>query len=214
MAAIFLDLDGTLADPYPGIHRSFAHALAALGLPAPAPDSLRWVVGPPLIASFARAGVPDPEAALALYRARYSKVGLYEAAPYPGIAEALAALKAAGHSLYLATAKPHVYARRVTAHFGLDGFLTRQYGPELDGTRGDKGALLAHALEELGLDGQSCVMVGDRLHDVDAARAVGMAALAVTWGFGAAAEWAQADAICRAPNDLPAILGDLVENVN
>ncbi|MEM6906654.1 MAG: HAD family hydrolase, partial [Pseudomonadota bacterium] len=34
-AQIFLDLDGTLTDPKPGITRSIRHALTELGLEAP-----------------------------------------------------------------------------------------------------------------------------------------------------------------------------------
>ncbi len=202
MATLFLDLDGTLIDPYPGISACFIHAMQAMDLPAPAADSLRWVVGPALIDSFARAGVAAPEEALAHYRARYGAVGLFEAEVYPGIPEALATLRAAGHQLHLATAKPHVFARRITAHFGLDQYLDQQFGPELDGTRNDKGALLAHALAQLSLEADSCRMVGDRHHDYDAARAVGMGSVAVSWGFGDADEWRQADALCDTPGDL------------
>ena len=202
MAVVFLDLDGTLIDPYPGISACFIHAMQAMGLPAPARDSLRWVVGPALVDSFRKAGVSDPEMALGLYRQRYAERGLFEAHVYKGIPEALAALRDAGHVLHLATAKPHVYARRITAHFGLDQYLDQQFGPELDGTRNDKGALLAHALQHLGVAAEDCMMVGDRHHDHDAARAVGMRSAAVQWGFGVAEEWQQADLVCTNPEDL------------
>ena len=206
MATFFLDLDGTLINPYPGISASFIHAMRAMGLPAPAQDSLRWVVGPALIDSFARLGVADPQRALAHYRERYAETGLYEAQVYAGIPETLAALKRAGHVLHLATAKPHVYARRITARFQLDRFLDHQFGPELDGTRNDKGALLAHALAQLGERAANCIMIGDRHHDYNAARAVGMKSVAICWGFGEADEWAQADAMCKTPRDLGALL--------
>jgi len=52
-------------------------------------------------------------------------------------------------------------------------------------------------------------MVGDRIHDYDAARAVGMRCIAVTWGFGSAEEWAQADALCKSPADLKTTIQDL-----
>ncbi len=202
MANIFLDLDGTLIDPAPGITRSFLHTLASLGLDTPAPEDLTWVIGPALIDSFARVGAPDPAAALEVYREVYSQTGLFEATVYDGIDTAMSDLIRDGHVLYLATAKPHVYARRITAHFGLDKHLTRQFGPELDGTRNDKGALLTHALDLLQLEAGTCMMVGDRHHDYDAARAVGMPSIAVTWGFGNAAERAGADHVCESPAGL------------
>lgn len=206
MATIFLDLDGTLTDPKPGITRSVVHALESLGLEAPDADSLDWVIGPPLLWSFERLGAPDPEAAVAAYRARYADVGLYENQVFDGIPELLAGLRAEGHVLHLATAKPHVYAHRITAHFGLAQHLTREFGPELDGTRNDKGELLAYALQITGARVDESVMIGDRHHDIDAARAVGMKAIGVLWGYGPREELAGADHLCAAPGEIgPAV---------
>lgn len=202
MTPVFLDLDGTLTDPKPGITRSIVHALEALGLEAPDPDSLTWAIGPALVESFARLGVDDPEAALHHYRARYTHVGLFENRVYDGIPQALAELRDQGYRLFLATAKPHVYATRITAHFGLARFFEAEFGPELDGTRNDKGALLAHARAVLGLGDAPALMVGDRQHDHRAARATGMAALAVRWGYGDDGEHALADKTCDSPFDL------------
>ncbi|WP_212522722.1 HAD hydrolase-like protein [Actibacterium sp. MT2.3-13A] len=206
MPTVFLDLDGTLTDPKPGITRSVVHALESLGLGAPDPDSLNWVIGPPLVESFEKLGAPDPQAALAAYRARYTDVGLYENRVFDGIPEVLAGLRAAGHVLHLATAKPHVYARRITAHFGLARHLTLEFGPELDGTRNDKADLLTHALEITGARAEASVMIGDRHHDIDAARAVGMKAIGVLWGYGPRAELAGADRLVATPAEIgPAV---------
>jgi len=191
MKTVFLDLDGTLTDAGPGIIRSVIHALDTLGIAAPPEAALGWVVGPALLDSFAKLGVDDPHEALRLYRERYQVTGLFENAVYPGIPQALEAMQTR-YRLCLATAKPHVYATRVTAHFRLDSHLEAQFGPELDGTRNDKGALLAHALETLGREAADCLMVGDRHHDFDAARAVGMPSLGVAWGYGSAEELARA----------------------
>lgn len=209
MKTVFLDLDGTLTDAGPGIVASVIHALQALGLPAPAPESLSWVVGPALLDSFAQLGVPDPAEALHLYRLRYTDVGLFENSVYPGIPEALEGL-AGRYRLCLATAKPHAYATRITAHFGLDRHFAAQFGPELDGTRNDKGELLGYALERLGLDPADCLMVGDRHHDIDAARAVGMASLGVAWGYGAPGELSGASAMCETPQALARAVADVL----
>ena len=118
-------------------------------------------------------------------------------------------MRAAGHHLYLATAKPHVYARRITAYFGLDSHLSDQFGPELDGTRNDKGALLAFALQKLQLRAADCVMVGDRHHDLDAARLVGMKFVGVDWGYGQEDELGAADMLCRDVAELSAIVAQM-----
>ena len=197
MADLFLDLDGTLIDPKPGITGSVIAALNRLDLPAPDADALEWVIGPPLIESFRTLGAPDPSAALALYREAYAAGGLFECRIYDGIPEALEKLRASGHRLHLATSKPLVYAERITAHLWLDRLLDSQFGTDLAGTLNDKRDLLAHALQTLGKSGG--VMIGDRRFDIAAARGNGLAALAVSWGYGDAGEWAAADAICASP---------------
>ena len=211
MGHVFLDLDGTLTDPKPGITLSVIHALTEMGVAAPDPDDLEWVIGPALVDSFARLGVEDVQAALGHYRARYTDVGLFENTPYVGVVDMLKGLQGAGYALHVATAKPHAYARRITAHFGLADFMTHEFGPELDGTRNNKGELLAHALEVTGADPAQSVMVGDRHHDYDAARFVGMKAVAVTWGYGNDREWQAADAICHDIGDLPAVIAGLLD---
>lgn len=207
---VFLDLDGTLTDPKRGITQSVAHALNELGLPVPPPDRLTWVIGPALLDSFAKLGTPDPERALAIYRGRYTDVGLFENHVYAGIPEALQALAKLGFTMYLATAKPHQYARRITAHFGLSGYFRHEYGPELDGTRNDKAELLAYALADTGIRAAQSVMVGDRIHDFVAARHVGMRSIGVSWGYGGAQELSQADAICTSPADLPDVISRML----
>ncbi len=202
MTPVFVDLDGTLTDPKPGITRSIVHALEVLGLDAPDPDSLTWAIGPTLVDTFAQLGVADPEAALGHYRARYTDVGLFENRVYDGIPQALTDLRDAGHRLFIATAKPHAYARRITAHFDLAQYFEAEFGPELDGTRNDKGALLAHARAELGLGDVPALMVGDRMHDHRAARANDMGALAVRWGYGDHSEHVLADGVCDTPFEL------------
>lgn len=210
MAVIFLDLDGTLTDSRPGIINSILSALDEIGLEKPDPATLDWAIGPPLLDSFRRLGAPDPDAALAAYRTRYTTVGLFENEVYRGIPELLTALRDAGHLLCVATAKPHAYATRITAHFGLAAFMTHEFGPGLDGTHNDKADLLAHALRVTGADPAQSVMIGDRYHDYDAAKANGLASIAVTWGYGTVDEFARADMTVNLPEDIPAAIDALL----
>lgn len=203
VALIFLDLDGTLTDPKPGITGAVIHALTQLGMQAPSADDLEWVIGPPLLDSFALLGAPDPQEALEIYRAEYSQNGLFDTHVYADIPDVLVALSAAGHRLVLATAKPHVFARQITAQFGLDRHLAAQFGPELDGTRNDKGELLRYALARLSVEARDAVMVGDRNNDLKAARANGMRFAGALWGYGTPSELSGADTLCETPADLP-----------
>jgi phosphoglycolate phosphatase len=192
MAILFFDLDGTLTDSKPGITACIRHALHSLGRAAPHADELGWCVGPPLKASFAELlGSQEPallERALALYRERFGTVGLFENALYPGVLDTLRAFQAAGHRQFVVTAKPHVYARRIAEHFGLMGPIEAVYGSELDGTRGDKGELIAHVLALHGFDPAQVLMIGDREHDMAGAARCGVAGIGAAWGYGGEAE--------------------------
>jgi phosphoglycolate phosphatase len=210
--AILFDLDGTLTDPREGITRCLAHALERLGLEPPPPDDLVFAIGPPLRASLATLLGTDSreevERALAHYRERFADIGLFENAPYDGIAEALMALRAEGHDLYVATSKPRVYAERILSHFALDVHFVAVHGCELDGTREDKRDLLAHLLPHHSLAPATTTMVGDRGVDMVAARHHGAHALGATWGYGSRAELAESGAhlLCDRPGDLVACL--------
>ena len=206
---IFWDLDGTLIDPFLGITDAVQFALEKSGITPPPSEDLKWVIGPALIESFTKLGVPDPDAALALYRAHYTGGGMFRAKVYDGIPEALGQLKAAGHRMFLMTAKPHAYAGKITEHFGLAQFMEVEFGPELDGTRNDKAELLAYAIQKLGVAGQPGVMIGDRQYDFIAARENAMTSIGVNWGYGPEAELAPADHLCQKPADFPALVSDI-----
>lgn len=207
---VFLDLDGTLTDPKPGITRSIRYALSELGLDAPPEDDLTWCIGPPLLGSF-ESLTGDPalaKRALALYRERFGETGLFENRVYDGVPDMLSRLRGAGCRLWLATSKPHVYATRITAHFGLDDWLDGQFGSELDGTRADKTPLLAHALAETGADPAHAVMLGDRKHDIIGSRANRIAPIAALWGYGGEAELTGAGAttLARDPSQAAGLI--------
>src|SRR3712207_5890198 len=125
MIALF-DLDGTLTDPKAGITRSVQYALDQLGQPVPDADALAWMIGPPLIASFTKLlGRPeDAHEALRLYRERFGVTGLFENEVYAGIPALLQELRDKGVRLFVATSKPHVYARRILDHFELSRFFS------------------------------------------------------------------------------------------
>src|ERR1700744_530846 len=209
---IFFDLDGTLTDPKPGITGSIQYALAKLGREVPSQDELAWCIGPPLRASFATllGGEEHADRGVELYRERFGVVGLFENSVYPEIEDVLARLSRTGFRMFVATSKPHVFARRIVNHFGLNGHFEHVFGSELDGTRVHKADLIAYAVQQTGVDPSHSLMIGDRSHDVLGAKANGIDAIGVTYGYGSRQELIAAGArhLCDSPQAvLDVILG-------
>ena len=206
MNNIFFDLDGTLTDPKPGITGSIQYALQKLELPVPSQDELTWCIGPPLRASFVTllGGETLADRAVALYRERFADTGLYENSVYPDIEHILAALRATPRHLFVATSKPRVFAERIIDHFGLSSYFEQIFGSELDGTRVNKGDLLAYAIEATGVDPSQALMIGDRSHDIVGAKSNGIRGVGVLYGYGSEDELIAAGAshLCATPRAL------------
>lgn len=205
---VYLDLDGTLTDPYEGITKCILYALDELGFPQPDDDYLYGCIGPPLWDTFPElVGEELTRRAVDLYRERFTAVGWKENRPYDGIHDALEAIASAGHTMFVATAKPHIHAARIVEYFGMGRLIHNVYGSELDGTRGRKTDLLAFAIDK-NPGATAHVMVGDRRHDLVAAVANDMTPVGVGWGYGSVEELtaAGASAIAGRPEDLPALI--------
>jgi phosphoglycolate phosphatase len=205
---ILFDLDGTLVDPKSGLIGSIQYALEKLGHPVLPAEELLWLIGPPFRVSLPKllGSEERVEEAIAFYRERYFSRGMYDAVVYDGMHAVLAALRAAGHRLIVATSKPHHYARPIVRHFELAVHFHAVHGPELDGTNDHKADLIAHILRQEGVRPEAALMIGDREYDVTAATSNGMRAVGVKWGYGSVAELAGAAALCESPSELVEIV--------
>lgn len=185
---ILLDLDGTLTDPKEGITKSVQYALQHFGIEEDI-DNLLPFIGPPLINSFQDFyGMSEEDAvtAVAKYRERFSTIGIYENGVYPGIEDMLKALKESGKIVALATSKPHVFARRILEHYGLIQYFDILVGSEFDGTRNDKAEVIEEVCRQLNLpvgERESCIMVGDRKHDIIGAKKCNIKSVGVSFGY-------------------------------
>ena len=198
---ILFDLDGTLTDPAEGITNSLMHAQRRLNLPVSRREDLYVFIGPPLIESFMgewNLTREESERALVYYREYFSDRGMFENIPYPGIADCLADLKAAGGRLFVATSKPEPLSVRILEHFGLLGYFEAVIGSTMDGQRTKKGEVIRYALEQFRLDPADTVMVGDRKHDVIGAKENGIPCAGVLFGYGSREELETAGAAALA----------------
>ena len=205
------DLDGTLTKSRPGIIASLHAALHDLGHAPDPGEDLTWVVGPPMEEIIGRLlahyGDTRNAEATALHRQHYGAGGMFENALYHGIPEAIAKLREAGFTLYVATAKRTRFAVPIIRYFGLADAFAGIYGTEDGGVFDRKADLIAHIFNREELPVTGAVMIGDRLHDIEAAHANGLPAIGVAWGYGGRTELTGvgADAIAGRPDELPAL---------
>lgn len=215
MRNVLFDLDGTLTDPGEGITACFRYALERLGRACPPAEELARYIGPPIRPAFGEMLQSEDarlvEEAVAAYRERFATVGLYENRVYDGVPEMLAGLRSAGFLLFVATSKPQPYAEEVLRHFSLDSYFEDVQGNELGGRLDDKAELVRELLTRRGLRAEQSSMVGDRRHDVRAARANGLRSVGVTYGYGGEEELrnAGADHVVGSPGAVEALIKTL-----
>lgn len=207
--AILFDLDGTLTDSGEGIIKSAAMVLEKYGLPVPDYDTMRVFVGPPLHETFVKFGVAPEmaDAAVELYRTRYTTVGKFENFPYPGIQEMLESLKAQGHRLFVATSKPETMSIEILEHFDLAQYFDIICGATFDRSRSEKSDVIAHLLRQVDAT-ENAIMVGDTVFDVTGAAHHGIPTIGVSWGYGKVEDMqkAGAAAIAYTPEELLQLL--------
>lgn len=181
---MIFDLDGTLADTIPLIVASYQHAFRqVLGEEVEEARARAWI-GRPLLGALLE---ESPEHGHALDEA-YRVWNLANTSAlirrYEGVPELLAALAAAGVTTAVATSKRRETARLALVGVGIDDLVEVAAGLEDTERHKPEPDPLLHAAAALGVEPSTCVYVGDATVDVLAAKAAGMAAVAVTWGAG------------------------------
>lgn len=198
---VLFDLDGTLCDTSPGVLSSLEKALAECGIPSP--DRMERFIGPPLVpAVMEYCGVPreTADSVLTAYRRFYTGGGMRLSTVYPGVAEMLAALTAAGIRCHVATSKPEPFACEILTDCGIARYFTEICGATLDETRTKKDEVISELFRRDPTPvGDGWIMVGDRKYDVEGAARHGIPAVGVTWGFGARDEFAGAVFVADTP---------------
>ena len=196
--SVLFDLDGTLTDSGPGIMRCGRQALTELGIPFdPSFETLRIFVGPPLVYSFTKFGVPPEQIdeAIRIYRYHYNfEGGKLENIPYEGIRELLETLVSEGYDLYVATSKTEELAIELLEGFGLASYFRVIAGATQGHSRENKNDVIRYLLGRIGDPGR-VVMVGDTVFDVKGARDLNLPCIGVSWGYGDVAEMRAAGAV-------------------
>jgi phosphoglycolate phosphatase len=211
---ILWDVDGTVVDASEGILRRLTTALEHFGHRAPRRDELSLWIGPPMHDSFqANLGMTPDQAQVAVtyYRQLAQHDGYTTGArTFPGIAELIADLDAAGIPQATASSKPEVQVVALMEHFDLAAHLTAMTGATPDEkTLSRKADIVAEALRRLvaaGVDTSRPVLIGDRHHDVEGGAEHDVPVVFVRWGFGRKDESASAQAAVDTVDGLRSLL--------
>lgn len=213
-SCILWDVDGTLVDASEGILRRLAITLEHFGHRAPTRGELSHWIGPPMFESFqANVGMTPEEAtaAVVFYRELNKSEGYTVSAQlYPGVADLLHDVHAAGVPQSTASSKPEVQVVALMNHFGVAPDLEAVVGATLDErTLSSKADIVREALRRLaatGADVSRPVLIGDRHHDVEGGADAGVPVIFVRWGFSWPHEADGAQAAVDTADDLRALL--------
>lgn len=206
---VIFDTDGTIMDGRQAVMDAVCDALTAtyghFQLPAAAPDRERigLAIGLPTSTFFRTAFDPGTvpgelrnafaaEFEVQSTRLEVAALRRGDSHLYPGAEETLATLEARGHRLALVSNASDPYFQAVVAVHQLDRWFSRtlslEYALRRRLARHKRGMVryLAQGFSEV-------VVVGDRIHDMEAGRALGARTVGCRYGFGNEDELREAD---------------------
>jgi phosphoglycolate phosphatase len=202
---VLLDFDGTLADSFPWLLGALAGVAARFDLPNPDPARLEALRGEDAAAVLRALSVPRWRLpAIAVHLRRLAR----EAPPpplFPGVPEMLERLAASGIVLGIASSNSAAQIRRTLG----PALVARIGHVAAEASLFGKAGRFRRILREARLPPAQALAVGDELRDIAAARAVGIAAGAVAWGYAHPARLrAEApDAFFATPEEIAAFCG-------
>lgn len=203
---ILFDLDGTLVDTKEGITKSVQYSLTDFGIHIKDLDELTAFIGPPLGSQYGEIyGMDEQQVtrAVALFRQRYEKTGIFECSLFPGIKALLESLKAAGKNLAVATSKIESSAVIVLEHLGISSYFDIIAGGDLKNTRSTKALVVDAVLNFYGITEDkkhSAVLIGDTKYDAAGAVQCGIDCIGVAHGYAKDGELIEAGAVAVVPN--------------
>jgi phosphoglycolate phosphatase len=197
--AVF-DCDGTLVDGQAAVCEAMETAFAEAGLPIPPRNDIRRIVGLSLPQAVRRLA-PDAdrstqEAAVNAYKAAFRATreqGRLEEPLFEGLRELLTELRERGWDLAVATGKSNRGLVACLSGHGIDALFGSLQTADRHPSK-PHPAMLEAALAEFGASADEAVMIGDTSFDMAMARAAGVRALGVAWGYHSPAELREAGA--------------------
>jgi phosphoglycolate phosphatase len=181
---IVFDWDGTVMDSTAVIATSIQSACRDLDLPVPSDEDARHVIGMGLVEALRHAVPTAPEAMYEPLADRYRHYFLAQDQTIPlfsGARETIAELHEAGHALAVATGKSRKGLDRVMDSSGLRAYFHASRTADETFSK-PHPAMLQELMDELGMQPEQVLMIGDTTHDLQMAINAGVDAVGVTHG--------------------------------
>ena len=199
---LLFDLDGTLVDSVADIANAANLTLSALGFSEANTEDLRLWVGNGASTLMKRAltgefdGEPDPELldkAMPIFFDLYEQNVFVESVFYPGVLDTLTSFRQAGYAIACVTNKPlrHTHALLKTAD--VTHLFDCVVGSDSTEEIKPHPRPLFYACEQMSLATENCLMVGDSINDIIAAKAANMPCVGLTYGYNQGADLGIAD---------------------
>ena len=186
--AVF-DIDGTLVDSRAIIQHATELAFGRLGLQPPAYEQTRLVVGLGLAESLAilapEVGQKGHDELTEHYKAIFMDLRQgadFHEPLYEGASQTLARLERAGWRIAMATGKSRRGVESILATHDWHAVFHSTHCAD-DGPPKPHPAMLIAAMQALGAGPDQTIMIGDSIHDMRMAKAAGVYAQGVSWGF-------------------------------
>ncbi|CAA6823876.1 MAG: Phosphoglycolate phosphatase (EC [uncultured Sulfurovum sp.] len=192
--AIFFDLDGTLINSALDLAKAVNFMLQTLKYDTFEEDTIHRWVGNGALTLVKRALSGDTiinkhldedevTHALEVFLDFYGKNICVATKPYPNVLETLQNLKVKNYTLAIITNKPFDFVAPILETLGLDNLFEVILGGDSLAKKKPDPMPLLHVCEQLNVNVEACVMVGDSKNDILAANACGMQSVGVTYGY-------------------------------
>jgi phosphoglycolate phosphatase len=192
LRAAIIDLDGTMVDTADDFTAGLNGMLAQLDAAETSREEVIGYIGKGsenlircvLAQRFEADHAQDRfDEALAIYQVEYAKINGVHTRLYPEVEAGLSAMRDAGLKLACVTNKPHRFALELLEQYGLKPYFSVVLGGDsLPQKKPDPLPMLS-AAEQLGVEPEAVVAIGDSENDALAGRAAGMATLTLPYGY-------------------------------
>jgi phosphoglycolate phosphatase len=185
---LIFDLDGTLIDSLPGIAASLNRALSSLDFPIHGLAAVQSFIGNGSL-ELARRAAPTGttedlvDSLEAAFKKDYAVTWPIGTAPYPGISECLTELHSAGFHLAVLSNKPHLFTSEIVARLFPNLLFSPVFGQRLGVPRKPDPEAALQIAHLWNLTPSDCRFIGDSIIDVATAKAAGIPAIGVAWGY-------------------------------